>query len=91
MHLQSVERKYNYKVWLEDKGKRIFEPVDKIPAKVLKALRETVVEKRKCMYRGLIAAAGLSTRLQDLSEKRNKVLLDLGLETEALPEVGGRI
>jgi choline kinase len=30
------------------------------------------------MYRGLIAAAGLSTRLQDLSDKRNKVLLDLG-------------
>ena len=30
------------------------------------------------MYRGLIAAAGRSTRLQDLSEKRNKVLLDLG-------------
>jgi choline kinase len=33
------------------------------------------------MYRGLIAAAGLSTRLQDLGEKRNKVLLDLGGET----------
>src|SRR4051794_16080974 len=33
------------------------------------------------MYKGLIAAAGLSTRLQDLSEKRNKVLLDLGGET----------
>jgi choline kinase len=31
--------------------------------------------------RGFIAAAGLSTRLQDLSEKRNKVLLDLGGET----------
>jgi choline kinase len=30
---------------------------------------------------GLIAAAGLSTRLQDLSEKRNKVLLDLGGDT----------
>ena len=28
--------------------------------------------------KGLIAAAGLSTRLQDLGEKRNKVLLDLG-------------
>ena len=28
--------------------------------------------------KGLIAAAGLSARLQDLSEKRNKVLLDLG-------------
>jgi choline kinase len=30
---------------------------------------------------GLIAAAGLSTRLQDLGEKRNKVLLDLGGDT----------
>jgi choline kinase len=30
---------------------------------------------------GLIAAAGLSTRLQDLGEKRNKVLLDLGGNT----------
>jgi choline kinase len=28
--------------------------------------------------KGLIAAAGLSTRLQDLSDRRNKVLLDLG-------------
>ena len=33
------------------------------------------------MYRGLIAAAGLGTRLQDLGDKRNKVLLDLGGET----------
>ncbi len=31
--------------------------------------------------KGFIAAAGLSTRLQDLAEKRNKVLLDLGGET----------
>jgi choline kinase len=30
---------------------------------------------------GFIAAAGLSTRLQDLGEKRNKVLSDLGGET----------
>src|SRR5262245_25783097 len=30
---------------------------------------------------GLIAAAGLSTRLQDLCEKTNKVLLDLGGQT----------
>jgi choline kinase len=30
---------------------------------------------------GLIAAAGLSTRLQDLGEKRNKVLSDLGGDT----------
>lgn len=33
------------------------------------------------MYRGLIAAAGLSTRLQDLGESRNKVLADLGGES----------
>src|SRR5262245_54083831 len=31
--------------------------------------------------KGFIAAAGLSTRLQDLAERRNKVLLDLGGET----------
>jgi choline kinase len=31
--------------------------------------------------KGLIAAAGLSTRLQDLGERRNKVLLDLGGES----------
>ena len=30
---------------------------------------------------GLIAAAGLGTRLQDLGERRNKVLLDLGGES----------
>ena len=33
------------------------------------------------MYRGLIAAAGLSTRLQDHNDKRNKVLADLGGES----------
>ncbi|MCI0459778.1 MAG: NTP transferase domain-containing protein [Gemmataceae bacterium] len=31
--------------------------------------------------KGLIAAAGLSSRLQDLSDRRNKVLLDLGGQT----------
>jgi choline kinase len=38
-------------------------------------------EKRLCMYRGFIAAAGLSTRLQGLTDNRNKVLLDLGGDT----------
>ncbi len=33
------------------------------------------------MHKGLIAAAGRCTRLQDLSVKRNKVLLDLGGES----------
>ncbi len=40
MHLQSVDRKHKYRVWLEDKGKRVFVPEGKIPAKVVKALRE---------------------------------------------------
>jgi len=30
---------------------------------------------------GLIAAAGLSTRLQDLADRNNKVLLDIGGDT----------
>jgi hypothetical protein len=47
MHLQSVERKYRYKVWLENKGKRVFEPVGTIPAKVLKALKEVVASERQ--------------------------------------------
>ena len=46
MHLQSVDDNYDYKVWLEEKGKRTFEPVGKVPAKVLKTLRETVSAKR---------------------------------------------
>jgi choline kinase len=33
------------------------------------------------MYHGLIAAAGVGSRLQDLCARRNKVLLDLGGET----------
>lgn len=47
MHIQSVERKYKYKVWLEDKGKRVFEPVGKLPAKVLKALSTEVGNSRQ--------------------------------------------
>jgi choline kinase len=42
--------------------------------------RNGLPEKRDWM-KGLIAAAGLSSRLQDLGEKRNKVLSDLGGET----------
>ncbi len=47
MHLQSVDRKHDCKVWLENEGCRVFEPVGKIPAKVLKALREAVSAKRQ--------------------------------------------
>ena len=46
MHLQSVDDQHDYKVWLEENGERTFEPVGKIPATVLKALREYVSEHR---------------------------------------------
>jgi hypothetical protein len=47
MHLQSVEQKYDFKVWLESDGRRVFEPVGKIPAAVLKRLSQEVAEHRK--------------------------------------------
>lgn len=48
MHLQTVDREhYNqYKVWLERAGRRVFEPANKIPAKVLKRLEVEVQERR---------------------------------------------
>lgn len=46
MHLQSVEEKHDFKVWLEEKGERAFEPVSKVPAKVLQALRQEVSAHR---------------------------------------------
>ncbi len=47
MHIQSVDEQHDYKVWLEEKGKKAFEPVGRIPAKVLKALKEVVEAKRQ--------------------------------------------
>jgi hypothetical protein len=46
MHLQSIDEVPAYKVWLEDKGERAFEPVGKVPAKLLKPLREFLNEHR---------------------------------------------
>jgi len=47
MHLQTVDQKHDFKVWLERDGKRMFEPVGKIPAAVLKSLSQEVAEHRK--------------------------------------------
>jgi hypothetical protein len=47
MHLQSVDQKHDFKVWLESDGKRVFESVGKIPAAVLKRLSQEVAEHRK--------------------------------------------
>ena len=50
MHLQPVDRLHRAsgcKVWLEQNGRRAFEPVGDIPAKVLKSLRAEVDKSRK--------------------------------------------
>ncbi len=49
MHLQTVDNKNlgRYKVWLEKDGKRVFEPVGNIPAKVLKPLEAEVKKARR--------------------------------------------
>src|SRR5437763_692714 len=49
MHLQVFDRKHidlHYKVWLENKGRRGFEPEPGIPSKVLKRLEAKVHERR---------------------------------------------
>lgn len=48
MHLEAKDSKTRerYKVWLENKGRRVFEPVGRIPAKVLKSLQLVVEERR---------------------------------------------
>ena len=49
MHLQTVDREHRnqYKVWLEKKGSRVFEPAGQIPARVLKSLKAEVASKRR--------------------------------------------
>jgi hypothetical protein len=48
MHLQTVDRKHQneYKVWLEEHGKRVIQPVADIPAKVLKRLQAEIAKRR---------------------------------------------
>ena len=50
MHLQTVYHKdprQRYKVWLEDKGKRVFQPAGKIPRPILTEIRREVAEYRQ--------------------------------------------
>src|SRR5262245_14451267 len=49
MHLQIVDSKNlnKYKDWLEKDGKRIFEPVGKIPGKILRGLEAEIKELRR--------------------------------------------
>jgi hypothetical protein len=49
MHLQTVDDKHEglYKVWLEERGRRIFEPATRIDKRVLTILRRAVNERRQ--------------------------------------------
>ena len=50
MHLQTVDRAHvhlHYKIWLENKGRRVIEPEAGIPAKVLKALQPEILKRRE--------------------------------------------
>ena len=49
MHLQSVDkdhRRLHYKVWLEEKGRKVIQPEPGIPAKVLKILKNEIIAQR---------------------------------------------
>jgi hypothetical protein len=73
MHLQVVDKKHaylHYKVWLEDRAKRIFEPAVDMPPKILKKLENEIRVKRSSIemeWVGLMIAKGwLRHRLSDL-------------------------
>ncbi len=46
MHLQLIDEVPSHKVWLEEKGERVFESVGEIPTKILKPLRDFMAEHR---------------------------------------------
>ncbi len=50
MHLQTVDKAHihlHYKVWLENRGRRVIEPEPGIPAKILKTLQAEIVKQRE--------------------------------------------
>ena len=47
MHLQTLDGPEGYKVWLEEEGKRVFQPVGKIPRKVLHPLQKKLIDQRQ--------------------------------------------
>lgn len=49
MHLQTVDEEHRnlYKVWLEKKGTRVFEPAGAIPSRILKKLETEVAKRRR--------------------------------------------
>jgi hypothetical protein len=60
MHVQVIDDEHkllHYKVWLENRGRRAFEPEGKVPGKVLQALRaklETERERIEILWTGLM-------------------------------------
>jgi hypothetical protein len=49
MHVQTVDKLHrglHYKVWLENRGRRVIEPEPGIPSKVLKSLQAVIIKER---------------------------------------------
>jgi hypothetical protein len=49
MHLQTLDEVPSFKVWLEEKGRRVFEAAGKVPPKLLKPLRDFLAEHRQAV------------------------------------------
>jgi hypothetical protein len=48
MHLQTVDQQHRnlFKIWLEERGRRVCEPVGKIPSKVFKSIQTAIARNR---------------------------------------------
>lgn len=74
VHLQIVDEPPHHKVWLEARGKRVFEPVGNIPSKLLKPLHAYVQEHRQAIE-GMWVRFMLDKRWLTLHVDRPKVTL----------------
>src|ERR1700687_2057944 len=76
MHLQTVDSKNlnDYKVWLERKGRRVFEPVGIIPAKIRTRL-EAEVKKRRGNVEGRWTNMMIAKKWLTLSMRASEITL----------------
>jgi hypothetical protein len=67
MHLQTLHGAEHYRVWLEERGGRCFEPADKVPTSILRALNKEVLAREQVIesawIRLMIAKKWISFRL----------------------------
>lgn len=106
MHLQVMDEEHkdlNYKVWLERQGKRVFEPVGQVPAKILKALKEELAKHRDVVedkwarfmirngwLQAFLEGTAIKLIMYPRTEKRVRLVPLLGEEQHLTPgEVSG--